>query len=99
METDYFVKFGNPVNLFPEIKTQKYLFNRAMSDPGHNVLYIPCVVHSFKHSETMYLVMEVIKLLPTSADFIAKVTATLVWLARVLAPPNHMLGLLEGSCI
>ena len=31
--TDYFVKFGSPDALWPEIQTQSYIFNYARSDP------------------------------------------------------------------
>lgn len=96
VETDYFVKFGNPADLLPEIETQKYLSNRAMSDPGHGVPRIPRVVHSFEHSGTMYLVMEFIKLLPTPADFIAEVTAALVC---VVASDTDSSKKLEHLCV
>jgi len=97
--TDYFVKFGNPTDLWPEIETQKYISNCAMSDPAHGVPRIPRVVHSFEYSGTTYLVMEFIRLLPAPEDFIPKITAALVWLASVPAPLNHVLGPLAGGRI
>jgi hypothetical protein len=86
--TDFFVKFGDPAYLLPEIETQKYIFDRATSDPRPNVPRIPRVVHSFTHRRTMYLVMEFITLTLTPPDFIAQMTAAVVWLVSVPAAPT-----------
>jgi hypothetical protein len=39
--TDYFVKFGNPDDLWPELQTQSYLFDYARSNPHPDAPRIP----------------------------------------------------------
>jgi hypothetical protein len=41
--------------------------------------------------------LEFITFMPTPPDFIAQMTAAVVWLASVPAPPNHVIGPLLGG--
>ncbi|KAL1725619.1 hypothetical protein EV714DRAFT_287779 [Schizophyllum commune] len=97
--TEFFVKFGHSSDLGPEIETQRYISDHAMTNPGRGVPRIPRMLHSFERDGTTYLVMEFINLVPTPEDFIDKVTAALMWLASVPAPPDHVLGPLGGGRI
>ena len=90
--TEFFVKFGHSSDLGPEIETQRYISDHAMTNPGRGVPRIPRVLHSFERDGTTYLVMEFINLVPTPEDFIDKVTAALLWLASVPAPPDLCAG-------
>ena len=94
--TDYFVKFGNPDDLWPELQTQSYIFDYARSNPHPDAPRIPQVVHHFGDSMTMYLVMEFITLTAAPIDRTAQ---ALVWLSSVPPPPNHVIGPLGGGCI
>jgi hypothetical protein len=96
--TDYFVKFGHSADLLPEIETQKYLSTYAASHPDSGVPRIPRVLHSFQCDGTTYLVMEYLRLQPTS-NTTDGVIAALVWLASVPAPRGHVLGPLGGGRI
>ena len=98
VDTEYFVKFGDVADLVPEIETQRYLSDYAMSNPGPGVPRIPRVLHWFQRGRTTYLVMEFVRLLPTSS-IADGVTAALVWLASVPAPDGHVLGPLGGGGI
>jgi hypothetical protein len=60
--TDYFVKFGDPDALWPELQTQSYIFDYARSNPHPDALRIPQVVYHFGDSRIKYLVMEFIML-------------------------------------
>jgi len=95
--TDYFVKFGHPNDVLPEIQTQSYIFDYAESNPHPDAPYIPQVVHHFKDSITMYLVMEFVTL--TAAPSIDRIAQALVWLSNVPPPPNHVIGPLGGGVI
>src|SRR6266850_7286809 len=94
--TDYFVKFGDPDDLWPELQTQSYIFDYARSNPHPDAPRIPQVVHHFGDSMTMYLVMEFITLTAAPIDRTAQ---ALVWLSSVPPPPNHVIGPLGGGCI
>lgn len=88
IETKFFVKFGPPADLLPEIETQKYLSDYATSNPGPGVPRIPRVLHSFQCGWTAYLVMEFLQLQPISNTT-----------DEVPAPPGHVLGPLGGGRI
>jgi len=96
--TDYFVKFGDPDALEPELQTQLYIFNYARSNPHPDAPRIPQVVHHFGDSRSKYLVMEFITLTaaPPSLDRTAQAP---VWLSSVPPPPNHVIGPLGGGPI
>jgi len=94
--TDYFVKFGHPDALWPEIQTQLYIFDYARSNPHPNAPRIPQVVHHFGDSMTKYLVMEFVTL---TAAHIDQTAQALVWLSSVPPPPNHDIGPLGGGRI
>ena len=98
VDSNFFVKFGSPTDLVPEIETQKHIFHYAASSHPHGAPRIPGVLHYFERDGTMYLVMEFIELLPTPPD-LTKVAASLSWLAAVPAPPSHVLGPLGGGRI
>ena len=93
---DYFVKFGHPDALWPEIQTQLYIFDYARSNPDPNAPRIPQVVHHFGDSMTKYLVMEFVTL---TAALIDQTAQALVWLSSVPPPPNHVIGPLGGGRI
>jgi len=92
----YFVKFGHPNEILPEIQTQSYIFDYARSNPDPDAPRIPQVVHHFGDSRTEYLVMEFITLTAAPIDRTAQ---ALVWLSRVPPPPNHVIGPLGGGRI
>ncbi|RDB18139.1 hypothetical protein Hypma_000611 [Hypsizygus marmoreus] len=94
--TDYFVKFGDPDDLLPEIQTQSYIFDYARSNPHPDAPRIPQVVHHFGDSMTMYLVMEFITLTAAPID---RIVQALVWLSSVPPPPDHVIGPLGGGPI
>ena len=50
--TNYFVKFGHPDDLRPELQTQSYIFDYARANPHPNAPRIPQVVHHFGDSRT-----------------------------------------------
>lgn len=79
-ETNYFVKFGNLDALWPEFKTQSYIFDYTGSNPHPDAPRIPRVVIN-------YSVMEFI-----TVDLIDRTAQALIWLSSVLPPPNHMIG-------
>jgi hypothetical protein len=97
--TDYFVKFGDPDVLWPEFKTQSYIFDCARSNPHPDAPRIPRVVHYFGDSRTSYLVMEFITLTAAPLDLIDRTAQALVWLSSVPPPPNHVIGPLGDGCI
>ena len=94
--TNYFVKFGHPDDLRPELQTQLYIFDYARANPHPNAPRIPQVVHHFGDSRTMYLVMEFITLTAAPLDRTAQ---ALVWLSSIPPPPNHVIGPLGGGYI
>ncbi|KAL7922621.1 hypothetical protein ACQKWADRAFT_291946 [Trichoderma austrokoningii] len=96
--TNLFVKYGDVDRLLSEMETQKYISNHATASPGPDVPRIPRVLHWFQRGDTAYLVMEYIQLQPTS-ETTDGVSAALAWLARVPAPPGHVLGPLGGGYI
>jgi hypothetical protein len=83
--TDYFVKFGHPDDLCPELQTQSYIFDYARSNPHPDAPRIPQVVHHFGDSRTKYLVMKFITLTaaPISIDWTAQ-ALVLLWARRVV---------------
>ena len=97
--TDYFVKFGSPSDLWPELQTQSYIFDYARSNPHPDAPRIPQVVHYFGDSRTNYLVMEFITLTATPLDLVDRTAKALVWLSNVPPPPNHVIGPLGGGPI
>ncbi|KAH9977052.1 hypothetical protein BGW80DRAFT_1542951 [Lactifluus volemus] len=97
--TDYFVKFGHPYALWPELQTQLYIFDYAKSNPHPDAPRIAQVVHYFGGSMTTYLVMEFITLTAAPLDLIDRTAQALVWLSSVPPPPNHVIGPLGGGCI
>jgi hypothetical protein len=76
--SDYFVKFGDPDDLWPELQTQSYIFDYARSNPHPDAPRIPQVVHYFGDSRTNYLVMEFITLTATPLDLIDRTAQALV---------------------
>src|SRR5258708_26262510 len=90
IRTNYFIKFGHPNDLQPELQTQLYIFDYAGANPHPNAPCIPQVVHH------MYLVMEFIALMDAPLDRTAQ---ALVWLSSIPPPPNHVIGPLGGGCI
>ncbi|KAH9058924.1 hypothetical protein EDB83DRAFT_2610973 [Lactarius deliciosus] len=61
--TDYFVKYGNPKDLEPELATQEFIFNHAQQPQTPVPPRIAKILHHFVDDEaTMYLVMERINL-------------------------------------
>jgi hypothetical protein len=101
VEPYYVVKYGDPETLWPEIATQKYIFDYAKSQP-----YTPCVPripeikHYFENGRTMYLVMGRITLtVPPPSDLIKRVAEALKWLSEVKPPPGHVIGPLGGGRI
>jgi hypothetical protein len=97
--TDYFVKFGDPDDLWPELQTQSYIFDYARSNPYPDAPRIPQVVHHFGDSRTKYLIMEFITLRAAPLDLIDRTAQALVWLSSVPPPPNHVIGPLGGGRI
>ena len=97
--TDYFVKFGDPDALWPEIQTQSYIFDYARSNPHPDTPRIPQVVYYFGDSKTKYLVMEFITFTAAPLDLIDRTAQALVWLSSVPPPPNHVIGPLVGGRI
>jgi hypothetical protein len=97
--TDYFVKFGDSNDLWPEFQTQSYIFDYARSNPHPDAPRIPHVVHYFGDSRTKYLVMEFITLTAAPLDLIDRTAQALVWLSSVPPPPNHVIGPLGGGPI
>ena len=96
----YAVKYGDPETLLPEIKTQKYVFDYAESQPGTSCApRIPKIEHYFQQEWTMYLVMERITLTALPSDFIERVAGALKWLSEVKPPPDHAIGPLGGGPI
>ena len=74
----YGVKYGNPQTLLPEIKTQKYVFDYAESQPGTPCApRIPKVEHYFQKERTLYLVMVCITLAVPPSDFTERVAGAL----------------------
>lgn len=98
--TEYFVKFGNPKSLLPELATLEYIFEHARSHPD-----IPCtpripqVKHHFENQITMYMVMEYIPLANSPPDLAERTIEALRWLSSVPAPPGHVFGPLGGGLI
>ena len=89
----YGVKYGNPQTLLPEIKTQKYVFDYAESQPGTPCApCIPKVEHYFQKERTMYLVMKRITFMVPPSDFTERVAGVLKWLSEVKPPPDHVIG-------
>jgi hypothetical protein len=92
IRTDYFVKFGDPDDLWPELQTQSYIFDYARSNPHPDAPHILQVLHHFGDSSTKYLVMEFIMLTAAPLDLIDRTAQALVWLSNVPPPPNHVIG-------
>ena len=100
VEPCYFVKYGDPETLQPEITTQNYIFNYAESQADTScVPRIPKIEHYFQNERTMYLVMECITLTDPPPDLIKRVAEALKWLSEVKPPPNHVIGPLGSGCI
>ncbi|KAK7052936.1 hypothetical protein VNI00_004256 [Paramarasmius palmivorus] len=98
--TDYFVKFGDPKTLGPEIATQLHIFEYANSHPDiPNTPRIPQVIHHFQNQWTMYLVMEYIALTADPPDLDGRAAEALKWLSGVPPPPGHVIGPLGGGRI
>ncbi|KAF8657965.1 hypothetical protein AX16_002126, partial [Volvariella volvacea WC 439] len=98
--TDYFVKFGDPQTLWPEVATQSYISEYAQSHPDMpRMPRIPKVIHHFRDQQTMYLVMEYITLTAPSPDLTERTAEALKWLSGVPAPPDHVFGPLGGGRI
>ena len=100
VEPCYFVKYGDPKTLQPEITTQIYVFNYADSQPDKScVPRIPKVKHYFQNERTMYLVMERITFKDPPPDLIKRMAEALKWLSEVEPPPNHVIGPLGSGFI
>lgn len=98
--TEYFVKFGNPMTLWPEIATQKYISEYAQSHADTpRVPHIPKVKYYFEYQLTMYMVMEYVALTNPPPDLPERTAEALIWLSAVPAPPGHVFGPLEGGLI
>jgi len=98
--TQYFVKFGNPRTIWPEIATHKYISGYAQSHADTpRTLRIPKVTHHFGDQRTMYMVMEYITLTKLGPDLPERTAEALRWLSGVPAPPGHVFGPLGGGLI
>lgn len=98
MGTDYFVKFGNPKALRPEIAMQDYVSAYAESHPKEGTPRISKVLFSFIKDSILYMVMEYIELEEFPADPQRR-AAALSWLSEVPLPDGHVFGPLEGGRI
>ena len=83
--TDYFVNFGDPDNLWPELQTQSHIFDYVRSNPHPDAPRIPQAVHQFGDSRTKHLVTEFITLTAAPLNLIDRTAQALVWLSSV--PP------------
>ena len=98
--TDCFVKFGDPQTLLPEVTTQQYIWNHARAHPTKpGRPRIPEVRYHFIHQQTMYMVVEFIKLVNSPPDINQRRAVALRWLSEVPLPPNHVIGPLAGGRI
>ncbi|KAK0194720.1 hypothetical protein F5146DRAFT_448792 [Armillaria mellea] len=100
IDTDYFVKFGTPRTLSPEIATHSYISKYAQSHadtPG--MPRIAKVIHHFEYQGRMYMVMEAITLMDPPPDFPQRTAEALRWLSGVPAPADHVFGPLGGGLI
>jgi hypothetical protein len=98
--TEYFVKFGNPKTMWPEIVTHKYIYEYAQSHADTpRTPRIPRVKHHFKDQRTMYMVLEPITLTRNPPDLPERTAEALKWLYKVPAPPGHVFGPLGGGPI
>jgi hypothetical protein len=96
----YFVKYGDPETLWPEVATQRYILEYAKSQPDTPLKpRIANVVHYFGDQQTSYLVMEYITLTPSPPDFIERIAEALKWLSGVPPPVDHVIGPLGASAI
>ena len=93
-----FVKFDSYQSLYPQVETQKYVFQCAMGDMS--APRVPEVFNFFHQSFQMaYMVMEYIKLTPPPVpDLPEKVALALQWLRDLPAPPDRVrIGPLGGG--
>ena len=98
--TDCFVKFGDPQTLLPEVTTQQYIWDHARAHPTKpGRPRIPEVRYHFIHQQTMYMVVEFIKLVNSPPDINQRRAVALSWLSEVPLPPNHVIGPLAGGRI
>ena len=93
-----FIKYGGHRSLYPQYKTQQYIFGFA--EGNANAPHIPKVYDYFRApTGTMaYLVMEYIEFKPTLAqDAPQRVAKALQWLCGLPAPPDVAIGSLGGG--
>ncbi|EDQ98976.1 uncharacterized protein LACBIDRAFT_318417 [Laccaria bicolor S238N-H82] len=92
--TDYFIKFGDPKTMAPEVATQMHIQAYAASDTAGSAPRVAKVLFHFQEQLTMYVVMEYIELV-SYADSGRKANA-LAWLSKVAPPHGHVLGAVGG---
>ena len=96
---DYFVKYGDVKYIEPELATQEYLFHHAQQPQTPEPPRIAKIVHHFVYENTMYLVMERIKLQVSPPDLETKIQGAIEWLSKVPPPSNPKLGPVGGGLI
>ncbi|KAI6003133.1 hypothetical protein EDD15DRAFT_1468657 [Pisolithus albus] len=96
---DYFVKYGAPRDLEPELATQEYFYQQAQRPQTPEPPRIAKIVHHFIHQHTMYLIMERIELQVSPPDLAKRIQGAVEWLANVPPPPNSKLGPVGGGVI
>lgn len=95
--TDFFVKFGNPQRLWPQIATLLYVSKYAESQA--DAPRIPKIIHYFQDQMVMYLVMEYITLTDSPAHLAERKAEVSRWLSNVPIPPGHVIGPLGNGLI
>ncbi|KAF7299907.1 hypothetical protein HMN09_00998300 [Mycena chlorophos] len=86
----HFVKYGPRKQLEPELKTHSYIANYALTSPNAPRI---AGISAFADGNTMYLVMERIRLVaPPPSDLPDRICKAVIWLLRVPAPQGHSLG-------
>lgn len=96
---NYFVKYGAAKDLEPELVTQEYLFRCAQRPQTPEPPRIAQIVHYFVHQDTMYLVMERIKLQESPPDLVMRIQGAVEWLSKVPPPSDLKLGPVGGGPI
>nr|GAT53395.1 predicted protein [Mycena chlorophos] len=93
----HFVKYGPRKQLEPELKTHSYIANYALTSPDAPRI---AGISAFVDGNTMYLVIERIKLVaPPPSDLPGRICEAVIWLLQVPAPQGHSLGPLGGGRI
>lgn len=92
----YVVKYDPYKSLEPQVKTQRYVYDYAMTQ--ENAARIPKVEYFFEDDNGLgyLIVMEHITVLPTPKNLAGRTADALNWLAQTPVPSDHAIGLLEA---